>query len=199
MPTRVWTQTRARLQRCQVWALQGFYAFQRGRGADVELLGPATIGAHERAVILAGNSGQRYPGNSKRGLDHLLPPGLGKELHLDSSSRLLSPFLPQTWPEPEVEFVAYCAGAWQEFLRRYAEEQRKHLETVSAAVGPLELALDKCCCEASNRVAAKKRPAFIACLTAFLRWTDVTQAGSCVLGFNLVGELQNSQGFPHSE
>eukprot|EP00972_Heterocapsa_arctica_P057505 8484109-Heterocapsa_arctica.AAC.1 len=45
-------------------------------------MGPRPLSAQERAQAWAHLGIQRATGNSKRGLDHLLQPGLGKEEHV---------------------------------------------------------------------------------------------------------------------
>ena len=68
-------------------------------------LGPQPLGRQERARIYSGLSGQRHPTDSTRGLDHLLPPGLGKTGHMAASATLPSPFRVTDWPEHDVTFV----------------------------------------------------------------------------------------------
>lgn len=76
----VWQDVAVRLQACRLWKMQYFAAWMRMRGSDWVRLGPTPITAKDRATIYAGLSGQRFPADSSKGLDHLLPAGLGKEI-----------------------------------------------------------------------------------------------------------------------
>ena len=86
---RVWHLTRDRLAACQLCELQAYYAWCHIHHHDTVVMAPFPLLRQDRTRVFAGLSGQRYPGNSSKGLDHLLPPGLGKE-------GLLKP--PQTCP-----------------------------------------------------------------------------------------------------
>jgi len=80
-----------RLSHCNLRALQSYVAWCRLRGMVTDDLGPQPLGRQERARIYSGPSGQRHPTDSTRGLDHLLPPGLGKTGHKAASAALPSP------------------------------------------------------------------------------------------------------------
>jgi len=71
----------------------------------------------------------------------------------------------------------------------FAAELRKTLRTLVRAVAPLEAALDRHRCPASQRVAAAKRPGFIAVVGALLRWPDRTQPRDLISGYNIVGDF----------
>ena len=103
----VWRQTAQRLSACQLCELQAYYAWCKMRGLETQILPPIPLLRQDRTRVFAGLSGQRYPGNSSQGLDHLLPPGLGKELHMEASSQLPSPFRHVKWPELDVAFVIH--------------------------------------------------------------------------------------------
>ena len=184
----VWDDLLPRLQACRVTRFQFYSAWMRQRGREWSTLGPTPLASEERAKIFSGLSGQRFPADSSKGLDHLLPPGLGKESHI-RSTELPSPFQPKVWPEPDVEYVVDALGVWQEYLPQFAAEQRRIVEALALAVAPLEKHLDAVRCPSSKQVAAMKRPAFVAFMTAFLRWPDRAQARHMVIGYNIVGEF----------
>lgn len=73
-----------------------------------------------------------------------------------------------------------------------AAEQRRIVEALALAVAPLEKHLDAVRCPSSKQVAAMKRPAFVAFITAFLRWPDLAQARHMVIGYNIVGEFEST-------
>lgn len=101
----VWSVVGQNLQTCNLWLPQAFTAFQRSRGQPWQHLPPRPLLARDRATIFAGNSGQRYASDTSKGLDHLLPPGLGKEEHIVEATRLPSPFDPKPWPEADIFLV----------------------------------------------------------------------------------------------
>ena len=189
---KVWTCVETRLQQCQLARLQYYVAWSRLQGREWELLGPVPVAGKDRTAIYAGLSGQRYPSGSGRGLDHLLPPGLGPEQHMTEAAALPSPFRPRPWPEPDVAYVVEAICVWQQILPAFASELRNIVKTVAKAVQPLELALDGHRCFASNHVAAAKRPAFLAIMSVLLRWPDLTQAQDLVHGYRIVGEFATS-------
>ena len=142
--------------------------------------------------MFAGLTGQRHVGDSKLGMDHLLPAGLGPSQHMDQTSHLPSPFLPQAWPEADIHFVVEEWAVWQEFLPVCAAKQRSLLERAAHALRDLETALEPLKCASARRVGIKKRPGFMAFATALLRWPDTRQAAAFVNGFDVIGDFQHS-------
>ena len=89
----------ARLNVCELHELQGL------RQLSWDQLGPVHVQGKLKSALYAGLGTQRFSGNSSRGLDHLLPPGLGKEDHILQSAGLPSPFRPIPWPDLDVQYV----------------------------------------------------------------------------------------------
>ena len=187
--TSIWNRCTLSLSHCDTALLQAFAAFQMSRGAEWRELPPSAIGARQRSQIYAGLSGQRFSSESERGLDHLLPPGLGKEQHMLQPSALPSPFLTRKWPDADVEFVTYTIGVWRELLPLLAKRQRQVFRSVVKAASPLEETLSRFRCDSATRVAANKNAAVIAFFTSLLRWPDVWQAKEMIQGFSFVGEI----------
>ena len=106
VPDEVLFSCRGRLAVCDLPLMQAFPAWQCMRGADYLSLPPALLHARARTRVFAGNSGQRYSSEHAKGLDHLLPPGLGKEAHMRQALALPSPFQAYPWPDEDVQFVA---------------------------------------------------------------------------------------------
>ena len=192
IPESVWVRTQIELAKCELPELQRFQAFMVSRGCANSFLGPAVMDARKRAQIFAGLSGQRHTGDSKRGLDHLLPPGLDPVQHMAASASLPSPFLPTHWPEDDVVFVTTEWAVWQEYLPLYALSQRSHIQRAAAALSELSSALNTVKCASAKKVALAKEPAFVAFLTALLCWPDTSQAVAFVSGFGIVGEFQHT-------
>ena len=129
------------------------------------------------------------PTDSTRGLDHLLPPGLGKTGHMAASATLPSPFRVTDWPEHDVTFVLEAVCVWRQFLPAFSSTLRRILRSVATAVQPLEDALDAWRVESAHRVASTKCPGFVAVLTLLLRWPDRLQAQCLVRGYPIVGQI----------
>ena len=188
----IWDRTIQRLSACQLWELQAYFGWCKLHGLETHMLPPSPLLRQDRTRVFAGLSGQRYPGNSSRGLDHLLPPGLGKEGHMEASAKLPSPFRHVAWPELDVAFVIHGLWVWRSHFPTKTAKLRHILRTVARALAPLEDALACHRVESARRVAAGKRPAFMACITALLRWPDVAQSQQLLLGYPIIGEFEHS-------
>ena len=188
----VWDNVQHKLSQCPLHLLQAFAAWQRQHGREWQGLGPTPLDARSRARMYTSASGQRYPSASFKGLDHLLPPGLGKEGHMAASQQLQSPFTHAAWPEDDVHFVAYTVATWGEWTPILAQRQRDCIHSCVLAVQPLQDALAPHRCASANRVASTKNCAVIALFTTLLRWPDVTQAQQMLLGFPVVGKVPAS-------
>ena len=188
LPPELVREVGTRLSACRLHRLQESQAW----GLDTRSLGPTPIFGRDRSWIYAGLSGQRYPSSSSRGLDHLLPPGLGMTNHIQAAQQLPSPFAPRPWPEADVQFVVEYIVKWQRCLIARAAEQRHILQAVAQAVRPLEQWLDEHRCESSRLVAAGKRPGFCAVMAILLRWPDMVLGQEMVRGFPIVGQLSQS-------
>ena len=189
LPEDIWKLTCDRLSVCQLSQLQAFASWRRLRGEGWEQLGPLPVHGRARARIFAGLSGQRYAPATSKGLDHLLPPGLGPEAHIKAALDLPSPFAPRAWPEPDVEFVIDTVWIWQQWLPCLAQKQRSIMKSVHRALQPLQAALQHHRSRAASQVAASKNPAFVACFTALLRWPDDQQPLHLLKGYPIVGQV----------
>ncbi len=186
----LWQQVQDRLQACDIVLIQQYTAWQRLRGGSWDLLGPQPLLGRDRASILASFGRQRFAGDTAKGLDHLLPPGLGPEEHLAQARQLPSPFRFRSWPEEDVTFVLEAILVWRQFLPAFASKLRHVVKTLVTAVAPLNQALYSYRNEASKRVAGTKNPAFVSLCTAVLRWPDTLQPVHLVQGYPIVGELE---------
>ena len=130
IPDRTWQQVYDRLRACDLVSMQAYPMWRRLQQEPW----PVPIWGRMRTAIFAGLTGQRYPSSSAKGLDHLLPPGLGKDEHVVQAMQLPSPFHPHDWPEPDVSFVVQALGVWQQFLPAYSQRLRCTLKAVEKAV-----------------------------------------------------------------
>ena len=192
IPDSVWSRTRSRLAHCDLTALQAYAAWCQLRQMGTECLGPQPLLRADRARLFAGLGGQRHPADSSRGLDHLLPAGLGKTEHVRRALSLPSPFAFQVWPEADIGFVLDLICVWRDCLPGFASRQRHIIRTVATALTPLEECLASCRVSSAHAVAAMKRPGFVAFLTALLKWPDVTQPECLVMGYQIVGDIAPS-------
>ena len=174
IPESVWLCTRSRLVHCDLTALQAYAAWCQLRQLGTECLGPQPLLRADRARLFAGMGGQRHPADSSRGLDHLLPAGLGKLEHVRRSRLLPSPFSFQSWPKADIGFVLDLICVWRDCLPGFARRQRHVVTTVATALTPLEECLAACRVPSAQAVAALKRPGFVAFLTALLAGCGTT-------------------------
>eukprot|EP00439_Symbiodinium_sp_Y106_P015209 s167_g2.t1 len=188
----VWDAVHRNLELCNLSLPQAFFAFQRGRGKPWQVLAPLPLRARDRAQIFAGNTGQRYSSDSSKGLDHLLPPGLGKAGHMSQALELQSPFTAKPWPEDDITFLAETIRVWGVDLPLLAQKQRDTLKAIARAVQPLQSILAQQRCTSARKVASSKNAAFIALVSALLRWPDLGQAQAFILGFPIVGPVPTS-------
>ena len=104
-------------------------------------MGPAWAMQKHRALAMAGCGVQRAPGDSKRGLDHLLPPGLGRRQHVDQALRMPSPFSQQTPMDDDLNFAAELMGVFGPRAQAWRERQRGSLRRILGAMEPIRAAL----------------------------------------------------------
>ena len=181
-----------RLQEPAVMAMQRFWAHEIRRGRNDGAMGPRPLSAQERAQAWAYMGMQRAVGNSHRGLDHLLQPGLGREKHMEAATALPSPYKPGATADPDLRFAAHTMAIWAQYLPPWRHQQESMLLSLVESVRPLTEALRRIMPETVKRVAAKKNPAFIALATILLRWPDRHLAVEYVIGHNIVGHIQTS-------
>ena len=129
---------------------------------------------------------------SARGLDHLLPPGLGKEEHIAASLVLPSPFSPRDWPEEDVAFVLGGIRVWRGAFPRWTQRLRRALKVVAQALVPLDDALNRWRSSSSSKVAMAKRPGLLTALAVLIRWPDLDQGQQLLKGYPIVGDISPS-------
>ena len=198
IPVSIWAIVESRLSHPLLWRRQAFTAWTIGKGGSTDQLGPTPLTTAHRTALFAGFSGQRYPANSRKGLDHLLRPGMGKDEHIKQATGLPSPFQLRAWPEPDVDFVLHAIATWQQALGPYAAQCRQVFRQVCEALQPLEEELGQFRCVSAQQVAATKRPGVMAFLTVVLGWPDLKQPLQLLNGYPIVGKLEASGFSGHS-
>ena len=189
-----WREVRSsmKLQEAAVMALQRFWAHEVRRGQCDGAMGPRPLTAQDRAQAWAYMGMQRAAGHSKRGLDHLLQPGLGREKHMDQALALPSPYKPGATADPDLRFAAITMAVWGPYITPWRKQQENMLLCLTEAVRPLTNALRRLMPETVKRVAGKKNPAMIALTTVLLRWPDRHLAVEYVEGHKIVGHIPTS-------
>ena len=76
---------------------------------------------------------QRSAGDTKRGMDQLLPPGLGKEQHIRTSMDLQTLFSQRSPMDPDLELAADAGNAkfnkiWNDCLTNTGDPQEKLMD-----------------------------------------------------------------------
>ena len=188
----VWQTCEHRLSHCDLPSLQCFSAWCRLRNLPWEELGPDLVRRRDRTAVYAGLSGQRYAAQSSRGLALLLPPGLGKEKHIEASRVLPTPFAPHDWPELDISFVLDSIRVWRGALPRWTQQLRRIVRLVAQAVQPLEDALARWRVPSARQVATTKRPVFLTVMASLIRWPDLAQGQQLLLGYPIVGDIPPS-------
>ena len=78
------------------------------------------------------------------------------------------------------------------FLRSWRIQQLRLLQRLARVLAPWEKALQAFMPSSVYKVAASKKPAFMLLCALLLRWPDETCPLRYVLGFNVVGDIENS-------
>ena len=135
---------------------------------------------------------QRAAGHSKRGFDHLLQPGFGREKHMEQALAFPSPYKPGATADPDLRFAALTMAIWGQYITPWRKQQENMLLCFTEAVRPFTNALRRLMPETVERVAGKKNPAMIALTTVLLRWPDRHLTVEHVKGHSIVGHIQTS-------
>jgi hypothetical protein len=193
-PQLPWRTVRMRLREHEagVLSLQRFWAHEVRHGHGGGVMGPRPLSAQERAQAWAFMGMQRASGNSSRGLDHLLRPGLGRERHIEAATALPSPFKPGATSDPDLRFAAYTMATWGPLVTRWREQQETMVRVLAECVRPLTEALRRRMPASVRKVAAKKDPAMIALVVVLIRWPDRQLAVEYVRGHHIVGHIESS-------
>ena len=92
--------------------LQAFWIYIKSRGHISLECGPDWSMQKRRAQVSARLGSQRAPGDSKLGLDHLLPPGLGRELHMQQAQQQQNPSGNDLPLDTDILFAAEAMVRW---------------------------------------------------------------------------------------
>ena len=190
-----WRTIRPRLrqQEAAVHSLQRLWAHEILRGHEDGPMGPRARSARETAQAWAYLGMQRAAGKSRRGLDHLLQPGLARDRHMETATALPSPYRPGTTTDPDLKFAAYTMAVWGPSIGPWREQQRLLLTGFVKALQPMtEVKRRRMPESVMKHVAVKKNPALIAFFTVLIRWLDSQLALEYIKGHQIVGHIEPS-------
>ena len=172
--------------------LQSFWLDCEIAGCHPQSYGPEWILERDRGGALANFGVQRALSTSKKGLPAALPPGLGPTRHLELARRLSSPFSASFDIDSDLAFTAKALVLLGPALEHWRFLQSRAIQRTASWLRPLEEAAVSAMDPSVAKVAASKRPAFIALLTSVLRWPDRLQPCRFIQGFRLIGQLDHS-------
>jgi len=195
VPESVWAKATEALCENHVKSLQLYWVDTQLRGRVCSPQGPEWRAQTAGGGLPASLGSQRFPGNSKRGLDHLLRPGLGKDEHVRQAEGLPSPFRPGQVVDDDTDFATRALALMGPHLQQWRKAQRKAFDHVCGALQPVSLAIMECLTPEVKAVAEHKRPAIIAALTTLLRWPDRNQAEEYTTGFRAFGHIPSANVF----
>ena len=170
-------------------SLQVFWVYLCDHGHTGSEAPPCWSAQRQRGLVWASQGTQRAAGSSSRGLDHLIEPGLGKELHIRAAKQLTSPFDVSAPIDRDMHFAIFALTVWRQHLPAWRAQQERILLRVLHLLQPLQASLDMHRVPSSWAVAASRHIAFMAFLTALLHWPDREQPKDYLHGFRVIGEL----------
>ena len=92
VPQSLAKKTAMALAELDLYSLQAYWVYICQKGHTEMDAPPCWRAQKQRGLAVAAQGHQRASGNSSKGIDHLLPPGLGNNQHIKEASRLASPF-----------------------------------------------------------------------------------------------------------
>ena len=147
-------------------------------------------------MFQAGLGQQRAIGDSTKGLDHLLPPGLTPEQHMRQARQLLSPFGVDATADEDMLFFSYVIARLGPWITHWRNLQRARLHRVVRCFDSILAYARKHAVHTVRAVAGDCNPIATAVMTALLKWPDRGQPVEYVRGFRIMGDFQPSGGLP---
>ena len=149
MVNKGWVMVEKTLGKVNLNRLQRFWVFLKVHGHTAAEAGPEWAMQRQRALAQAALGSQRAAGDSKKGLDHMLAPGLGKEQHIAQASKANNPFEVQQPADLDLVFAAEALAIFGPTNRRMEGQGARRSGT-----GPLRIGTPKRRCrpkEVRNR------------------------------------------------
>ena len=186
----VWGQVLERMSRVDLAALQIFFTWACSRGHTGLEAPPSWRPQRDKALAQAMLGSQRAAGGSARGVDHLLPPGLGQEEHIRQARQLSSPFSSVTVLDDDLLLAVQCVFVFGPYIGALREAQHQRLRDACDALSPLRRALLPFRCRTARKVVAGRDASLNVFATALLRWPDRSQGAGCLTGLRVVGDVE---------
>ena len=123
------------------------------------------------------------------GVDHLIPPGMGKELHIDLARRLPSPFAVSAPLDLDLDFALTAVAIFGVRIHVWREQQARIVQQVIQVLAPFQAHLSKHKVTTAKAVADAKHVALMALFIALLSWPDRTQPMAYLTGFQVIGDI----------
>ena len=120
----------------------------------------------------------------------MLTPGLGPEEHIRSALNMQHPYHTDFRSDDDLEFAARVLAWAGPFWAVWRQRQIRAIQSLKYHLRPLERALETAAPQCVQWTTGRRSPAFIAALTALLRWPDRSQAGCSQEGFRIIGEFE---------
>ena len=171
--------------------LQVYWVDTQMRGLSAAPQGPewrqqSHVAASKQAVGLQGAGP-----NAKHASPPLLPPGLGKNAHMQFATCLPNPF--DTAAQLDDDSLFACRGMCilGPCIRVWRQQQLRALSRLAKFMRPWDEAICKAMHPDVAAVAKDRKPAFITALTHLLRWPDDTVGLRFFTGFKLLGAIES--------
>ena len=175
--------------------LQAFWVYLKENGHTGTDAPPEWRAQRQRGLAAAAVGTQRAAGDSSAGVDHLLPPGLGRDEHLRQARGLLSPFRACLPLDLDLQFAIEALAVFGPRVSAWRGPRQRLLRRLLPALRPLQLHLDAHRVPTSRAVASDRNVALMAFLTVLLRWPDRDQPQRYLRGFNVMGNISETSVF----
>lgn len=175
--------------------LQVYWADTQLRGLQANPQGLDWAQQKAPALAAAATGNQRGSGLSSFALPPLHERGLSKDAHLLASASVESPFAQPVPLDDDAMFVCRAMSTFGPRFRSWRIQQLRELQRMAKKLVPWEKALCAHMPASVACVASNKRPAFLLACALLLRWPDETCPLRYVLGFGIIGDIENSSLF----
>ena len=148
-----------------------------------------------RGLASAATGQQRAAGNSGKGIDMLLQPGLGKEKHMAQARRLPSPFSADMPLDRDLAFALKAIAVFQDRVGVWREVRLRALRALLQIFDPVQHHVTEQLVTTARAVASARHVVLMSFLTAVLKWPDRSQPMEYVRGFRVMGEIGETDVF----
>ncbi|CAE8647621.1 unnamed protein product [Polarella glacialis] len=175
--------------------LQSYWVNTQMRGLPAENQGVDwSMQRHKHATAM-GLRSQRGGPHCAGSLPALVERGVGKEAHMAFALPLSTPFDSENVMDDDALYAARAMARLGPYVRIWRRRMSRALEALAKEFQPWDNLLVNLMRPDVKAVAKNKKPAMMACLIVLLPWPDRTLPARYVLGFRLVGIIENSHLF----